>query len=124
MKQIEIIKDWCKDKKITFWNCDEETTTLKKRKIPCSLDKNYQEDNSTIFISGFFKGSKKVKISYGGLLTELVLKVPINEYPVKRVLNWMPKNWICPRCNKLNLNLRTDDNHKTYVCTDCHKDKE
>ena len=122
LKQIQAIRDWCKERKIWFWNCDVEEGIFKARKIPCSLDKGYRPEDDTLFISGFSKGSYNVKISYGGLKCEMKLKQPIEEIPTERIIkNWLPSHWKCPRCNKLNLNLRTDDNHKTYVCPNCYR---
>ena len=118
LKQIKIIKDFCKKEGFNFVDCDEEN-----RKVPCSLDKKYIEDNQTIFIKGFIEGSKRVQTSWGGLKTITNLKIPINEIieDVWIKKTFLPSVFICDKCGKKNLNLSTQDEHKTYDCPDCQE---
>jgi hypothetical protein len=113
LQQAKWIKEFCDKEGFNFKEVD---------KVPCGLDRNYKEDDQTIFISNFIKGKKTTHVSYGGLKIDVNWKVPIEQVPfysIKR--HHFPLNWICRRCYKKNLNLRTDDNHKTYVCPSCHK---
>lgn len=121
IKQSEIIKGFCEKEGFNFVDCDKEN-----RKVPCSLDRNYKVDNQTIFIKGFFIGSKKIIMSHGGLKCITDLRTPINEINDENWIrkNLLPSQWICDKCKKKNLNLRTQDNHKTYDCPDCQKVKE
>jgi len=79
-----------------------------------------------IFSVEFIVGSKKISVSYGGLKCDSHLKVSIDKidddgWIEERVL---PTKFICDKCGKKNLNLRTQDNHKTYDCPKCQKVKE
>lgn len=118
IKQAEIIKMFCEKEGFNFIDCDKENI-----KVPCSLDRNYKVDNQTIFIKGFFIGSKKITMSYGGLKFVTDLRTPIDEINDESWIrgNLLPSQWICDKCKKRNLNLRTQDNHKTYDCPDCQK---
>jgi len=120
MKQIKIIKAFCKREGFNFVNCDENN-----RRVPCSLDKDYSIDDQTIFISGFIKGSKKISLSRGGMKIDTELRVPIDSINDIKWFkeNILPRQWICDKCKKKSLNLRTQDNHKTYDCSDCQEDK-
>ena len=119
IKQIKIIKDFCKREGFNLINCDEEN-----RNVPCSLDKNYIIDNQTIFIKGFIKGNKSICLSWGGMKIQTHLRVPIDSINDVNYIkkNILPKQWICDKCKKKSLNLRTQDNHKTYDCSECHKE--
>ncbi len=120
MKAVQVIKSFCKKEGFNFVDCDKENM-----KVPCSLDKKYIEDNQTIFISGFYEGSKRIIISKGGLKMSIELKTPIDLITELRWLknNLLPSKFVCGKCGKKNLNLRTQDNHKTYDCPDCQKEK-
>jgi DNA-directed RNA polymerase subunit RPC12/RpoP len=116
IKQAEWIKKFCDTEGFKFIDCDEFGF-----KVPCGLDKGYKENNHTIFVSGFKEGSKRIKISYGGLKAEMTLKAEINTFPYEAIKkHCIPTNFKCAKCGKKNLNLRTQDNHKTYDCPDCH----
>lgn len=111
IQQAKWIKDFCDKQGFNFVETD---------KVPCSLDKRYKEDNQTIFIKGFKVGSKRISFSYGGLKCDLSLKKPIEELPIESIQkHCIPNVFICAKCKKKNLNLRTQDNHKTYDCPDC-----
>ena len=113
IKQAKWIKDFCDKEEFGFVETD---------KVPCSLNKNYKEDNHTIFIKGFNKGSKRISFSYGGMKCDLSLKKSIEELSHESInKHCIPSGFICSKCKKNNLNLRTQDNHKTYDCPDCHK---
>ena len=115
IEQVQWIKDWCEQKGFDFVDTDELGV-----KLPCALDKGYKENDHTLFIQGFHKGSKKIGTSHGGLKTISTLRVPIDEIPKKHIeKNWIPSNYICAKCGEHNLNLRTQDNHKTYDCPKC-----
>jgi hypothetical protein len=120
INQAEVIRDFCIKEKFDFIDCDED-----KIKLPCSLDKNYKVDNYTIFIKGFSVGSKKIGLSWGGMKQILNLNTPIDliedEWVKERCL---PRIFICNKCGKHNLNLKTQDNHKTYDCQSCQKDSQ
>ena len=52
------------------------------------------------------------------------LRTPINEFDIEAIKkHCIPDQFICNKCKKKNLNLRTQDNHKTYDCPNCQKDK-
>lgn len=111
IKQAQWIKDFCITQGFNF---------IETNKVPCSLDKKYEKDNHTIFIKGFTKGSKKIILSYGGLKSELSLKIPIEEFKKDSIIkHCIPTEFICNKCKNKNLNLRTQDNHKTYDCPEC-----
>ncbi len=114
LKQAQWIKDWCRDNGFNFVDTDTEGV-----KLPCALDRGYKENNNTIFIEGFSTESKRVGISYGGLKTITTLRVPIDKVPRTHIEKWIPSNYMCAKCKKKNLNLRTQDNHKTYDCPKC-----
>ncbi len=120
IKQSKIIKEFCEKEGFNFVDCDKEN-----KRVPCSLDKNYKEDNQTIFIKGFLVGSKKIQLSRGGLKTITDLRVTIDSIKEKEWVEetCLPSVFICNKCKKKNLNLRTQDNHKTYDCPDCQKDE-
>lgn len=120
IKQAKIIKEFCKKEGFNFVDCNEEN-----RRVPCSLDKNYVVDNQTIFIKGFTKGSKSIHLSRGGMKIDNTLRVTIDSInDIKWIKeNILPTQWICDKCKKKNLNLSTQDNHKTYDCPDCQKPK-
>lgn len=116
IEQAKCISEWCNENGFNFIDVDYLGI-----KLPCALDREYKENNDTIFIKGFFESSKKIGISYGGLKQNWTLKVPIDKIESEFIIKkFLPQNWICPRCNNKNLNLRTDDNHKTYVCPKCY----
>lgn len=119
-KKIKIIEDFCKKEGFRFVNCDKEN-----KRLPCSLDRNYKKDNQTIFVKGFFIGSNRIGLSWGGLKQWLSLNTPIDliedEWINQRCL---PGEFICNSCKKHNLNLSTQDNHKTYDCPDCQIKEE
>jgi len=121
IKQAKIIKDFCEREEFDFVDCDKEN-----RRVPCSLDKGYVENNHTIFIKGFTKGSKRIHISRGGTKVDMDLKVQIDSINEEKFIeeNCLPSQFICDKCGKKNLNLRTQDNHKTYDCPDCQKVKK
>ena len=118
IKQAKIIKDFCKKEGFGFVDCDKEN-----KRVPCSLDEGYVENNHTIFIKGFIKGSKRIQISYGGTKAVSNLKVPIDSINEKGWIkkNCLPSIFICNKCGEKNLNLSTQDNHKTYDCPNCQK---
>lgn len=120
IKQAEIIKQFCEKEGFGFVDCD-----IENKKVPCALDRNYKEDDQTIFIKGFFEGSKSIWISRGGMKINSKLRVPIDIINDEKWIreNILPTQFICDKCGKKNLNLRTQDNHKTYDCPDCQKDK-
>lgn len=119
IRQSEIIKEFCDREGFNFVDCDKEG-----RKVPCSLDKNYKEDNQTIFISGFFYGSKRITYSRGGLKCVLTFKIPVEELTEEEIKKEiLPTKFICDKCGKKNLNLKTQDNHKTYDFPDCQEEK-
>ena len=120
MKQITFIQEWCAEKGFNFHNVD-----VSGKKLPCALDKNWDKDDMSIYIKGFFKGSKKISISYGGLKNQMLLKIPIDKWDIDAIKkHCIPNIFICAKCSKKNLNLKTQDNHKTYVCPNCHEDKQ
>ena len=121
IKQARIIKDFCKREGFNFVDCDKNN-----RKVPCSLDKNYSVDDQTIFIKGFIKGSKKISLSRGGMKIDTELRVKIDSINDIKWFkeNVLPQEWICDKCKKKSLNLRTQDNHKTYDCSGCQKEKK
>ncbi len=113
LKQAQWIKDFCDKEGFKFVETD---------KVPCSLDKKYKEDNHTIFIKGFEEGSKRITMSYGGLKNQMGLKKPISEWDIEAIRkHCIPDNFTCAKCGKKNLNLRTQDNHKTYDCPECQE---
>ena len=115
LKQAQWIKDFCDKEGFRFVETD---------KVPCGLDKKYKEDNHTIFIKGFKKGSKTISFSHGGLKCVLSLKHSIEKLPYESIKkHCIPTNFRCANCKKKNLNLRTQDNHKTYDCPECQKDR-
>jgi len=116
IKQAEWIKDWCDEKGFNF---------VQTKKVPCSLDKNYKADDLTFFISGFEVGSKRISLSYGGLKQVLNLKVPVEQLTKDSFeKHLIPRGYNCPKCKKNNLNLRTRDDHKTYICPACYNAEE
>lgn len=121
IKQAKIIEEFCDREGFNFVDCD-----IDDRKVPCSLDKDYFVDDQTIFIKGFTKGSKKIFRSSGGMKIITNLRVPIDSINDIKWFkeNILPTQWICDKCKKKNLNLRTQDDHKTYDCPDCQKEKE
>jgi hypothetical protein len=117
LQQAQWIKDFCDKEGFRFIDCDDFGI-----KVPCGLDRGYKENNDTIFISGFIAGSKKIKVSYGGAKQEITLRMPINEIPIEGVKKiCIPNTFICAKCGIKNLNLRTQDDHKSYVCPECYK---
>ncbi len=121
IKQAKIIKEFCEREGFDFVDYDKEN-----RRVPCSLDKGYVENNHTIFIKGFVKGSKRIQVSRGGLKSISNLNTPIDCINEKKWVeeNCLPLQFICDKCGKKNLNLRTQDNHKTYDCPGCQKNKK
>ncbi len=103
--------------------CDKEGFNFKEvDKVPCALDRNYKQDDMSIFIKGFIIGSKKITFSYGGLKAVLSLKKPIEDLDYNSIKkHCIPDNFRCAKCGEKNLNLRTQDDHKTYDCPKCHK---
>ena len=117
IKQAKQIQDWCEEKGFNFVDCDYMGV-----KIPCALDRGYKKSDQTIFISGFYEGSRKIIVSYGGLKNQMSLKTPIDSWDIKAIeKHCIPAGYVCAKCKKNNLNLRTQDNHKTYDCPDCQK---
>ncbi len=118
IKQARIIKEFCKREGFNFVDCDKNN-----RKVPCALDKNYIIDNQTIFIKGFIKRSKKIYLSRGGMKIDTDIRVPIDTINDNKWFkeNILHQQWTCDKCKKKNLNLRTQDNHKTYDCPECQK---
>jgi hypothetical protein len=118
IQQAEWINEFCNREGFKFINCDEIGIS-----VPCGLDKGYKDNDNTIFISGFNPRSKKIVVSYGGLKMQLGLKKPIEEVSKEGIKkHCIPHTFICARCGTKNLNLRTQDNHKTYVCPKCYKE--
>ncbi len=119
MIQTTFIQEWCAKKGFNFHNCD-----VSGEKLPCALDKKWDGDEMGIYISGFYDGSKKIGISYGGLQSISTLRVSINELPDDFLeKKFLPTKYVCDKCGNKNLNLRTEDNHKTYICGKCRGDK-
>ncbi len=120
IKQAKIIKEFCDKEGFNFVDCDKEN-----KRVPCALDKNYVENNNTFFIKGFYKGSMRIQTSSGGLKTVTELRVSIDfikeEEWIKETC--IPNVFICNKCKKKSLNLRTQDDHKTYDCPECQIDK-
>ena len=120
IKQAKIIKEFCEKEGFNFVDCDKEN-----RRVPCALDKNYVKDNQTIFIKGFLRGSRKISFSRGGLKIITDLRCTIDSINDEKWIkeNILPSEWKCNKCKKKNLNLRTQDEHKTYDCPEWQKDK-
>ena len=119
IQQVSFIQEWCVKQGFNFHNLD-----VSGKKLPCALDKKWDGDEMTIFIRGFYEGSKRIGISYGGLQQRITLRVPINEVPLSHVeKSFLPRKYTCDKCGKKNLNLRTEDNHKTYICGMCRKEE-
>jgi hypothetical protein len=115
-RQVELtIRNWCEDEGFKLLFCNEVGI-----KVPCGLDKNYIPINDTIFVKDIDINSNKLVISYGGLKKVMEFRCKLRELTEKTVLGEvLPSKWNCDSCGKPNLNLKTDDGHKTYSCPDC-----
>lgn len=117
IEQTKWIKEFCDAEGFCFVETDELGV-----KVPCALDKGYKKNDNTIFVQGFQKGSKRIVVSYGGFKNQMSLKRPIDKWDYNAVKkHCIPREFICAKCKKKNLNLRTQDNHKTYDCPECQK---
>ena len=118
IEQAKWIKEFCDTEGFGFVDTDELGV-----KLPCALDRGYKKNDHTIFIQGFREGSKKIGISKGGLKSIMTLRLPIDKWDYEHIKKeCIPSNFICAKCGKKNLNLRTQDNHKTYDCPECQVD--
>jgi len=120
IEQAKWIKEFCEKEGFEFIDTDEVGV-----KLPCALDRGYKTNDHTVFIQGFHNGSRKIGISKGGLKNLITLKIPIDKWDIKAVKeHCIPDSFICAKCGKKNLNLRTQDNHKTYDCPECQVNAE
>lgn len=117
VQAIKWMREWAQENGFDFVNCDEAGIRL-----PCALHRDYVPNDQTLFVKGFLEGRSSGGISYGGLECKMKFRCLVEDLNQETIKNFLPKKTVCARCNKKNLNLRTDDGHKTYVCSACHSD--